>query len=142
LVCHHEEVKAMFAGALEELKIDFHGLSPDSFPDMGLSDMQQVLWELTELNFHFELLALDKCTSLCKQDEGQQQAMVLKCFADNDLLLVNPGLLNVGLQSLDCKVRLPYLLALKALLQDWDGPKPTPLLLPDLPFHDYTELGV
>ena len=140
LVRRREEVKSMFAGALEELKIDFHSLSP--FPDIGLSDMQQLLWELTELNFRFELLALDKRASSCDRDEDERQAMVLKCFPDNDLLLVNPGLLNVALQSLDWKVRLPYLLALKALLRDWDGLKPTPLLLPDLPLHQYTELDV
>ena len=104
--------------------------------------MQQLLWELTELNFHFELLALDKCASPCNQDKDGWQVMVLKYFSDNDLVLVNPGLVNVGLQSLNCQVRLPYLLALKALLQDWDGLKPTPLLLPDLPFDDYTELGI
>ena len=116
LVWRCEEVKSVFASALQELKIDFHALSPDSFPDMQLSDMQQLLWELTELNFRFELLALDKRASSCNRDEDEQQAMVLKCFPDNDLLLVNPGLVNVGLQSLDCQVRLPYLLALKALL--------------------------
>jgi hypothetical protein len=61
----------MFASTLEELKIDFHALSPDSFPDMQLSDMQQLLWELTELNFHFELLALDKHASSCDRDEDE-----------------------------------------------------------------------
>jgi hypothetical protein len=61
----------MFASALEELKIDFHALSPDSFPDMWLSDMQQLLWELTELNFRSELLALDKHALSCDQDEDE-----------------------------------------------------------------------
>ena len=56
----------------------------------------------TELNFHFELLALDKHASSCNQDEDERQVMVLKCFSDNDLLLANPGLVNVGLQFLDC----------------------------------------
>jgi hypothetical protein len=68
--------------------------------------------------------------------------MVLKCFPDNDLLLVNPGLVNVGLQSLDYQVRLPYLLGLKALLRDWDGLKPTSLVLLDFPSHNFTELEV
>ena len=80
LVRQCEEVKSMFAGTLQELKIDFHALSPDSFPDMRLSNMQQLLWELTELNFYFELLALDKRASSCNQDEDERQAMVLKCF--------------------------------------------------------------
>jgi hypothetical protein len=50
---------------------------------------------------------------------------------------------NTGLQSLDYQFRLPYLLALKALLRDWHGLKLTPLLLPDLTSLDqYTELDV
>lgn len=142
LVRRREEVRSMFAGALEELKIDFHAPSSDFSRDMRLSDMQRVLWELTELNFRFELLALDKRASSCNRDEDERQAMVLKCFPDNDLLLVNTGLANVGLQSLDYRVRLPYLLGLKALLRDWDGLKPTPLVLPDFPSHDFTELEV
>ena len=67
----------------------------------------------------------------------------MKCFPDTDLLIANPGLANTGLQSLHYQVRLPYLLALKALLRDWHGLKPTPLLLPDLTSLDlYTELDV
>jgi hypothetical protein len=98
---------------------------------------------LTEFNFHFELLALDKRASSCNQDEVERQAMVMKCFPDTYLLIANPGLANTGLQSLNYQVRLPYLLALKALLQDWHGLKPTPLLLPDLTSLDqYTELDV
>jgi hypothetical protein len=39
--------------------------------------------------------------------------------------------------------RIPSLLALRALIQDWDGLKPTPLLVPDMPSHDmYTENDV
>jgi hypothetical protein len=64
-------MKSMFSSALEELKTDFHGQSPDLFPDMGLTGMQQLLWELTELNFRFELLALDKRASTCDHDEDQ-----------------------------------------------------------------------
>ena len=68
---------------------------------------------------------------------------MLKCFPDTELLFTDVGLANGGLQSLDSQVKLPYLLALKALLRDWDGLKPTPLLLPDLTSHDlYTELNV
>ena len=142
MVRRHEEVKSMFAGALEELEIDFHALSSDCFPNMQLGDMQWLLWELTELNFCFELLALDKCASSCNRDEDERQVMVLKCFPDANLLLTNHHSVHAGLQSLDYQVRLPYLLALKALLRDWDGMKPTPLLLPDMPFRDYTELDV
>jgi hypothetical protein len=77
----------MFAGALEELRIDFRAPSTDLPPDMQLGDMQKLLWELTEFNFHFELLGLDKCASSCNRDKDEQQAMVMKCFPDTDLLI-------------------------------------------------------
>jgi len=46
------------------------------------------------------------------------------------------------LQAHDWRERLPFLLALKALMRDWDGLKPTPLLQPDLSYDMYTETDV
>ena len=71
MVCRREEVRSMFAGALEELQIDFRAPSSNFPPDMQLRDMQQLLWELTEFNFNFELPALNKHASLCNQDEDE-----------------------------------------------------------------------
>ena len=71
MVRRREEVRSMFAGALEELQIDFRAPSSNFPPDMRLGDMQQLLWELTEFNFRFELLALDKRASLCNRDEDE-----------------------------------------------------------------------
>ena len=66
--------------------------------------------------------------------------MVLRCFPDVDLLVAHPGQANAGLQSLDWQLKLPYLLALKVLLRDWEGLKPT-ALESDSTSHDlYTEL--
>ena len=65
MVCRCEEVRSMFASALEELQIDFRAPSSNFPPDMQLRDMQQLLWELTEFNFCFELLDLDKRALLC-----------------------------------------------------------------------------
>ena len=143
LVRRCAEVRHILAGVLEELNMEFHSPVSNDFPDTPLAEAQELLWEMTELNFRFELLALDKRASSFQRDEDERQAMVLKCFPDTELLFADVGLANGGLQSLDSQVKLPYLLALKALLRDWDGLKPTPLLLPDLTSHDlYTELNV
>ena len=146
VVRRHEEVKALFANVLEELQLNLDppmNNNTPHFPNITESEAQKMLWELTELNFRFELLALDKCASLAHCSEGDQQAMVLKCFAGLSLVVVDPTNANVGLQSGQWSERLPFLLALRVLLRDWDGLKPTPLLLPDLPSCDeYTENDV
>jgi hypothetical protein len=145
LVNRREEVKALFANALEELQLNLGPSLSDHFPSVPVADAQRILWELTELNFRFELLALDKRASSSPRSEDDRQAMVLKCFNGFSLLVANPANANTGLQSQEWREKLPFLLALRALIQDWDwdGVKPTPLLLPDLPSYDmYTEKDV
>ena len=69
--------------------------------------------------------------------------MILACFDVLSLVTTDPGHASTGLHSLDWHKKLPSLLAFKALLCDWDGMKPTPLLVPDLPAVGmYTERDV
>jgi len=99
-----------------------------------VDEAQKILWELTELNFHFKILALDRCASgpSSHQDEHEQQAMVLRCFDVPSLIIADTQQANFGLQAHGWQERLPFLLALRALMRDWEGLKPTPLSLPDL----------
>jgi hypothetical protein len=145
LVRQREQVKAIFADALDELQIDLCPPPSDGCPTLPVDEAQKILWELTELNFRFELLALDKHASGSSphRDEHERQAMVLKCFDVPLLVVADPKRANVGLQSHDWRERLPFLLALRALMRDWDGLKPTPLLLSDLASHNmYAEADV
>jgi hypothetical protein len=146
LVRRREQVKALFANAFEELQLTLDPPMSDHiphFPSVPVADAQKILWELTELNFRFELLALDKRASLSRRKEDDRQAMVAKCFIGSSLLVADPEQANAGLQSHEWWGRLPSLLALKALIRDWDGLKPTLLLVPDMPSHDmYTENDV
>jgi hypothetical protein len=140
-----EQVKAIFADVLDELHIDFCPPPSNHFPTVPVDEAQKILWELTELNFRFELLALDKHASgsSTHRDENERQAMVLKCFDVASLVAADVRQANSGLQAHDWQERLPFLLALRALMRDWGGLKPTPLLLPDLASHNmYTEVDV
>ena len=134
----------MFGNALDELQIDLSPPAHSNFPTIPVDEAQKMLWELTELNFHFELLALDKCASgsSSRWDEQEWQAMVLKCFDVPSLIVADVQQANFGLQAQEWRERLPFLLALRALMRDWDGLKPTPLLLPDQVSHTYTEADV
>jgi hypothetical protein len=145
LVRQRDEVKAILADALHELQIDFGPPPSNHCPTVPVDEAQKTLWELTELNFRFELLSLDKRASgsSSQRDEHERQAMVLECFKVPSLLIADAGLANTGLQAHDWQERLPFLLALRALMRDWDGLKPTPLLQPDLASHNmYTEVDV
>jgi hypothetical protein len=145
LVRQREQVKAIFANALDELNIELCPPPSDYCPTVPVDKAQTTLWELTELNFRFELLALDAHASglSSNQDEHERQAMVLRCFNVPSLVVVDVQRPNAGLQAHDWRERLPFLLALRALMRDWDGLKPTPLLQPDLASHDmYTEVEV
>ena len=103
LVHQCEEVKAIFADALDELQIDLFPPPSNHFPTVPVDEAQKILWELTELNFHFELLALDKHASGLSscQDEHDRQAMVLKCFDVPSLVVADVQWANFGLQAHD-----------------------------------------
>lgn len=129
-----QKIRGIFANCLAELSMDFESFTPIEITPQPLvqSEAQKVLWELSELNFRFELLALDKRASAVNSNEAlERQDMVVKCFASGGLI---PELRDStrGLASLTWQERLPFLLRLRALMRDWKGNKPTPLLLPDL----------
>lgn len=56
-------VNAISGNALDELQINLSPPPYDHFPTIPVDEAQKILWELTELNFCFELLALDKHAS-------------------------------------------------------------------------------
>ena len=118
LVRQREQAKAIFADALDELQITPCPLPSNHFPTVPIDEAQKVLWELTELNFCFELLALDRCASASssQQNEHKRQAMVLKCFHVPSLIVVDVQQANSGLQAHNWQERLPFLLALRALI--------------------------
>jgi hypothetical protein len=145
LVRRRDEVKALFANVIEELQLRLDPPKNEllNFPSVPVAVAQKTLWELTELNFRFEFLALDKRASLSHRNEDERQAMILKCFNSSSLIVVNLEHATTGLQSLEWRDRIPSLLALRALIRDWDGLKPTPILLSDLPDYGmYTEQDI
>lgn len=130
-----QKIRGIFANCLEELSMDFESFTPLEIAPQPLvqSEAQKVLWELSELNFRFELLALDKRASaeLGSKEAEDRQEMVVQCFANGGLI---PELQDAmrGLASPAWRERLPFVLYLRTLMRDWKGNKPTPLLLPDL----------
>jgi len=84
---------------LDELQIDLCPPSPNHYPTVPVDEVQKKLWELTKLNFHFKLLALDRCASgpSSHRDEHEWQAMGLRCFDVPLLIVADMQQANFGL---------------------------------------------
>jgi hypothetical protein len=76
-----ENTQHLLGSALEELDIQIN--QTPSLTTMHLlpnEEAQRILWKLTELNFHFELLGLDKHAYPSNRDEDGHQDLILQCF--------------------------------------------------------------
>lgn len=142
-----QRFRDLFSNCLEQLGTSFDTFFPPLDtppPPVSPSEGRRILWELSELNFRFELMALDKRASgtTSTVDAQSRQDIISRCFP-GDVLIVELPQATKGLASLDWLERLPILLILRTLMRDWRGQKPTSLLLPDKSSLDlYTEYDV
>jgi hypothetical protein len=99
--------------------------------------MHQLLWELSELSFRFELLNLDRRAISMRVIEDEKykseflsphvrEDLILKCFhleASDPchLAYVSPAHAQKGLASPTIQARLPFLKALRSVMFEWDG---------------------
>ena len=91
-------------------------------PPLAPSAVQPIFWELYELNFRFELLALDTHLT-CAQNKTPQsrQQVIKKCFPGRSLLVPEINHSMNGLTAANWKYRIPYLLEFWKVLKTWAG---------------------
>lgn len=87
---------------------------------------QEILWELHELNFRCEFLALDHHAHDPIQTNSSylREEMVLACFphgGDATILVTDVSLATRGLAAEDWRERAPYIIAMRTVLQSWMG---------------------
>jgi hypothetical protein len=105
---------------LQHCGIDkLHGFPPprESRPVYPIPVAKQIIWQIAEVNFRFELYALDRRASLCDQAD-----MLKYCFAGGMLLHVPLELSRHGLASQDLTERHRYHSRLANLMLDWSVP--------------------
>lgn len=107
-------------------------------PSIGDSEAQAMLWRLSELNFRFELLALDKRAGPAGRDAVQCDQTIRDALQVSSLQAVDMDVARAGLHSTDWCSRLPSLLQLATIMKAWSGDKPLPLLQ-DKPLVEYNE---
>ena len=87
---------------------------------LGDSEARWILWRLTELNFRFELLSLDKRVGPSSRDEVECQNSICECLQIGTLFAVDAQEAGAGLGSDDWRMRLPCLLKLRDLMKAWE----------------------
>jgi len=118
-----------------------HGVESDSWYgwryQYSVSEAQTVLWELSELGFRYELAMLDRRAIEPRVFEDQRykdsllsplirESHILRCFPfgpsePRHLAYVPIHHASRGLASLAVRDRLPYLIALRCVMGEWDG---------------------
>ncbi|KAK1217024.1 hypothetical protein PQX77_020330 [Marasmius sp. AFHP31] len=87
--------------------------------------VQEILWEVTELNFRQELVALDGALDESGLGKWERQNLLDGCWKDGRADWVNG---SEGLGSQPLEARIPYLNRLHRVMSTWRGDKPLELL--------------
>ncbi|TFK61924.1 hypothetical protein BDN72DRAFT_903683 [Pluteus cervinus] len=103
-----------------------------AFDDLTNEHFEEILWELSELNFRFELIALDARASGTLAHSTSiipgRQAAIEACFPIDrygSLFTVELNQANRGLGSIEWRERGKYVVALRDLMKGWTGSKPS-----------------
>lgn len=107
---------------------------------------REIIWELCERIFRYELIMLDRraCANLTFSDSDtdqlfDRQELISKCFVDSLFDVVSIPSTNVGLAADHFRARLPYVLALVAVMKGWKGEKPATFSLASTPVFEFSE---
>jgi hypothetical protein len=92
------------------------------------AEREEILWELAELNFHFELFALDT-RAMSSRPGPHRQELIAACFLGGGngvqlLLVADLGAANHSLASGTWEEKASYLMALKKIAATWRGEVP------------------
>ncbi|KAJ7743478.1 hypothetical protein DFH07DRAFT_777394 [Mycena maculata] len=109
-----EEVIAPVLHACKMDALEGYPPSQESVPAYSTDQAKQVVWELAEMNFRFELLSLDKRASGRDRRES-----VKMCFAGGMLVEIPMEHSQLGLASPALVDRHRYHLRLATLMLDW-----------------------
>jgi hypothetical protein len=115
---------------------------PGVLPAEGI--VREILWELFELNFTHELLALDRraCKNLDLSHNSrlsERQDLISKCFSVGAFPHVSIPTRNCGLAANTLQERLPYVICLVHVMQSWKGNIPAVFSLANQVASDLSE---
>ncbi|KAF8183519.1 hypothetical protein K438DRAFT_1766808 [Mycena galopus ATCC 62051] len=109
-------VATVLGPAIHANAVDLQALSnlPELFRNYTITEIREIVWEVTEVNFRFELLSLDRRAS------GQERTSAVElCFAGGLLVGMPLSDSQGGLAARDLKDRHRYHVCLAKLMVDW-----------------------
>ena len=110
----------------DEVQLDmrFRGSPVGLEGSISVAVAQEILWEISELNFRVELSALDHYASGLPSDGCR--SLVLQCFplCPGNLYTVDFDRASLGLVALDVRQQAPYFIRLYDLMKDWKNNEP------------------
>jgi hypothetical protein len=118
--CLHGDGVGINVDPLTEADFKFCDATVSLNPPLDQWAVQPIFWELYELNFRFELLALDAHLTRTQNKTPQsRQQLIKKCFPGRSLLVPDINHSMNGLTATNWKYRIPYLLAFWKVLKTW-----------------------
>jgi hypothetical protein len=134
-----DHARRLLGSALDDLSLN--STDPDASPP-PITDLEAraMIWRLSELNFRYELLALNKRAGPAGRDEFECDQAVRNALLLPSLQAVEMETSRIGFRSSHWRCRLPYLLNIATLMRVWSGDKPLPILQ-NIPFGEYNELN-
>lgn len=139
-----ETVTEFLQNCLEEEGVELSNISANvevtwngrRFESLGKDEFEEILWELAELNFRFELLALDSRASTTNVN---RQNLVAACFPrpsmGASLIVPDLSVANHGLASFDTEERKAFLQALRKVMSSWRGEMPAIIGIESFRWH-------
>lgn len=146
-----QEMHELLGNCMEEAGVDLQPMDDDTHQVVWREQQvtlgtlpstevaQEILWELYELNFRFEFLAVDRRAQVVEDKSLGHQDLLLACFpGDAPFMVVDIDLASKGLGSALLSERSPYIIAMKAVMRGWRGRVPKEIGALEKPFQEYT----
>jgi hypothetical protein len=134
-----EHACRLLGSAIDDLSLNTTDPATPPPPPIDDIEARAILWRLSELNFRFELLALNKRAGPAGRDAFECDQAVRNALHLTSLQAVDMDMSNKSFRSGHWQSCLPSLLQLASLMRDWSGDIPLPIQH-EKPFGEYTEL--
>ncbi|PBK58917.1 hypothetical protein ARMSODRAFT_983466 [Armillaria solidipes] len=126
-----DRMREFLKGCCDEIEMDVGTAEKDSvfwrgkpYSELTATDFQEVVWEISELEFRLELAELDRMVRVAVPNhDTARETAVSRCFA-GPITIADVGSANMGLAHPNWFDRAPYLCSLHQLMQTWAGTKP------------------
>jgi hypothetical protein len=133
-----EHARRLLGSAMDDLSLNITDPATPPPPPVTDLEAQAILWRLSELNFRFELFALNRRAGPADLDELERDQAVRSALDVTSLQAIDMDACRQGFHCSHWQDRLPSLRRLASLMRVWSGDKPLPIMQ-EKPLGEYDE---